>query len=65
MSVFGAESPLQLTGDAKKDVEILRNYIYERDMELRHILSHLDENNFTEGFLQRIGGGGNDSSEVK
>lgn len=54
MAVFGAESPLQLTGDLQRDIETLRNYIYERDMELRHVLSHLDEGNFTEGVLERL-----------
>lgn len=53
MAIFGAESPLQLTGDLQRDIETLRNYIYERDMELRHVLSHLDESNFVEGVLER------------
>lgn len=53
MAVFGAESPLQLTGDLQRDIETIRNYIYERDMELRHVLSHLDESNFTEGVLEQ------------
>lgn len=53
MAVFGAESPLQLTGDLQRDIETIRNYIYERDMELRHVLSHLDESNFVEGVLER------------
>lgn len=54
MAVFGAESPLQLTGDLQRDIETLRNYIYERDMELRHVLSHLDEGNFTKGVLEQL-----------
>lgn len=53
MAVFGAESPLQLTGDLQRDIETIRNYIYERDMELRHVLSHLDESNFVEGVLEQ------------
>lgn len=64
MAVYSAESPLQLTGVPEQDVEILRNYIYERDMELRHILSHLDESNFAEGVFARLGGGKNESSET-
>lgn len=54
MAIFAGESPLMLSGDAKKDLELIRNYIYERDMELRHILSHLDESNFVEGFADRL-----------
>lgn len=54
MAIFAGESPLMLSGDSKKDLELIRNYIYERDMELRHILSHLDESNFVEGFADRL-----------
>lgn len=54
MAIFAGESPLMLSGDAKKDLELIRNYIYERDMELRHILSHLDESNFVEGFVDKL-----------
>lgn len=50
MAVYRSESPLYLSGDNTKDIETLRNYIYERDMELRYILEHLDASNFVDGF---------------
>lgn len=55
MSVYRAESPLSLSGDPQKDIGLLRNYIYEKDMELRHLLSHLDRDNFVEGFFENLG----------
>ena len=54
MAVYRSESPLILSGDNNKDIETLRNYLYERDMELRYILEHLDGENMSEGFLRGI-----------
>lgn len=50
MAVYRSESPLFLSGDNSKDIETLRNYLYERDMDLRYILEHLDGENFVAGF---------------
>lgn len=54
MAVYRSESPLFLSGDNSKDIETLRNYLYERDMELRYILEHLDGENMSERFLRGI-----------
>lgn len=54
MAVYRSESPLILSGDNNKDIETLRNYLYERDMELRYILEHLDAENFNGTFLKTI-----------
>ena len=54
MAVYRSESPLFLSGDNSKDIETLRNYLYERDMELRYILEHLDAENFNGTFLKTI-----------
>lgn len=54
MAIYSGESPLMLSGDSRKDIEKIRNYIYERDMELRHILFHLDEANLVERVVERL-----------
>lgn len=54
MAVYKGESPLQLSGDPQRDVVTLRNALYERDMQLRYVLEHLDGENMAEGYIESI-----------
>lgn len=54
MAVYKGESPLQLSGDPQKDVVTLRNALYERDMQLRYVLEHLDGENLADDFLDTV-----------